>query len=68
MIKHYEYVLKAWKPFRMTAIKDYHDLYLNGDVLLSACVFETFRKYWQILLNEIVFIGYLLLAIVVVQC
>ena len=28
----------------MNTMKDYHDLYLKVDVLLLACVFETFRK------------------------
>lgn len=28
----------------MNAMEDCHDLYLEVDVLLSACVFETFKK------------------------
>ena len=28
----------------MNNMKDYHDLYLNADVLSLTCAFETFRK------------------------
>ena len=42
--KNYENVLNVWKAFKMTARKDYHDLCLQVDVLLLACLFETFRK------------------------
>ena len=37
----YEHVLKVWNKFGM---KDYHDLYLKCDVLLSADVFEKNRN------------------------
>ena len=30
----YEHVLNVWKKFDMKTMKDYHDLYLNCDVLL----------------------------------
>ena len=42
--KNYEHVLNICKAFTINNIKDYHDLYLKVDVLLLACVFETFRK------------------------
>ena len=39
--KEYEHV---WKKFEMKTMKDYHDLYLKGDVLLLAHVFKKFRN------------------------
>ena len=42
--KEYEHVLKVWKKFEMKTLKDYHDLYLKCNVLLSADVFEKFRN------------------------
>ena len=42
--KEYEHDLKVWKKFEMKMMKDYHDLYLRCDVLLSADVFKIFRK------------------------
>ena len=40
----YNHAQKIWKEFEMTTMKDYHDLYLELDVLLLADVFENFRK------------------------
>ena len=37
--KKYEHVLSVWKLFDMINIKDYHDLYLEYDVLSLADVF-----------------------------
>ena len=42
--KNYEHILNVWKAFKMNSMKDYHNLYLKVEVLLLACVFETFRK------------------------
>ena len=42
--KEYKHVLNVWKKFDAKAMKDYHDLYLKGDVLLLADVFENFRN------------------------
>ena len=42
--KEYEHVLNVWKKFEMKTMKDYHDLYLNCDVLLLAYVFEISRN------------------------
>ena len=42
--KEYEHVLKVWNKFEMKKMKDYHDLYLECDVLLLAEVFEKFRN------------------------
>ena len=42
--KNYEHVLDVWKAFMMNNIKNYPDLYLQVDILLLACVFETFRN------------------------
>ena len=42
--KSYEHVFNVQKLFKQSAVKDYHKLHLKVDVLLLACVFETFRK------------------------
>ena len=39
----YEHAQKLWEAFDCKTLKDYHDLYLESDVLLLADVFETFR-------------------------
>ena len=40
----YTHAQKIWKEFEMKTMKDYHDLYLELDVLLLADVFEIFRE------------------------
>ena len=40
----YKHAQKVWKEFNMKTMKDYHDLYLELDVLLLADVFENFRE------------------------
>ena len=40
----YNHAQEIWKEFGMTTMKDYHDLYLELDVLLLADVFENFRE------------------------
>ena len=40
----YNHAQKIWKEFGMKTMKDYHDLYLELDVLLLADVFENFRE------------------------
>ena len=40
----YNHAQKIWKEFEMNTMKDYHDLYLELDVLLLADVFENFRE------------------------
>ena len=42
--KEYKHVINVWKKFEMKTMKDYHDLYLKCDVLLSADVFKKFRN------------------------
>ena len=42
--KEYEYVLNVWKKCEMETMKDYHNLYLKFNVLLSADVFKGFRN------------------------
>ena len=40
----YGHVLKLWNKFDMKTIKDYHNLYLNHDILLLADAFEKNRN------------------------
>ena len=42
--KYFEHVLQVCNKFEMKTMKDYHDLYLKYDVLLSADEFENFRN------------------------
>ena len=39
----YQHVQKVWKEFGIRNLGDYHDLYLQTDVILPANVFEAFR-------------------------
>ena len=42
--KHYTYVQKVFKEFKLKNFGDYHDLYVQRDTLLLADVFENFRN------------------------
>ena len=42
--KDYQHTCKVWKKFGLKNMGDYHDLYLETDVILLANVFESFRK------------------------
>ena len=66
--RNYEHVFNVLEAFKMTVMKDYHDFYLNFDALLLACRFETFRKESINSFELFMFIIYLLLAIVGIQC
>ncbi|XP_072033379.1 uncharacterized protein [Amphiura filiformis] len=43
----YEHAQKVWEGFEMKTFREYHDLYLESDVLLLADVFESFREVCQ---------------------
>ena len=40
----YDHAKKVWKMFKLKKMGEYHDLYLESDMLLLTDVFETFRK------------------------
>ena len=42
--KDYEHANRVWKEFGVKDLGEYCDLYLKTDVMLSANVFEAFRK------------------------
>jgi hypothetical protein len=49
--KDYEKAKNIWKHFNLKNMQDYHDLYLQTDVLLLADVFENFRRQCKEIYN-----------------
>ena len=44
--KDHSHTCKVWNEFDLKNMGDYHDLYLETDVILLANVFESFRKVY----------------------
>ena len=42
--KDYTHAQKVFKEFKLKNLADYHDLYVQNDILLLADVFENFRN------------------------
>ena len=42
--KDHQHTCKVWNEFGLKNMGDYHDLYLEIDVILLANIFESFRK------------------------
>ena len=40
----YKHTKRVWKNFKIKNVGNYHDLYVQNDMLLLADVFESFRK------------------------
>ena len=44
IVEDYKFAQEIWRKFNLKNLGDYHDIYLETDVMLLADIFETCRR------------------------